>query len=188
MPRRFFAILAGALLLLGGFPRTAMAAEPLTLTANLTGTAEVPPVLTGGSGRAVVVINAARTELHYRITYRGLSSPIRLAAFCIGWSTSDVVCPFIGSELPLGPSPLEGTRSIVGIQAENWASGQAWVQLTTAAHPQGEIRGLLSAAPATSTIPNGRGAPLDPPAPILLLAGLIGAWLFLRRLATMDAH
>jgi hypothetical protein len=140
-------------------------------------------VATRGTGRAVVVITAERTELRYRITYQGLSGPLRLAAFCIGWSTSDVVCPFIGSELPLGPSPLGGTRSIVGIQAENWVSGQAWVQLETVAHPQGEIRGLLSATPATSTIPDGRGAPVDSQVAILLIVGVIGAWVFLRRLA-----
>jgi hypothetical protein len=182
MPRRLLAIFAGAVLLLGGFARPALAAEPLTLTARLTGAAEVPPVSTHGTGQAVVVINAERTELRYRITYQGLSGPVRLAAFCIGWSTSDVVCPFIGSELPLGRSPLVGTRAIVGIQAQNWVSGQAWVQLVTAAHPQGEIRGLLSATPATSTIPDGRGVPVDGRAPILVLVGAIGAWAFLRRL------
>jgi hypothetical protein len=183
MPRRLLAIFAGAVLLLGGFARPALAAEPLTLTASLTGAAEVPPAVTRGTGRAEVVINAERTELRYRITYQGLSGPLRLAAFCIGWSTSDVVCPFIGSELSLRPSPLRGTRSIVGIQAQNWVSGQAWVQLETAAHPQGEIRGLLSAVPATSTIPDGRGAPVDSQAAIFLIVGVIGAWVFLRRLA-----
>jgi len=178
-------VVAGTLLLLVTAVSPVAAAEPLTLVAHLTGAAEVPPVNSGAGGEAVVVINAERTEMRYRITYRGLSSPLRLAAFCIGWSPTDVVCPFIGSELPLGSSPLSGTRSIVGIQAANWASGQAWVQMETTKYPQGEIRGLLTrGAPDTSTMIDPRGAPVDRhfPIPILALLGAFGAGVFLRRL------
>lgn len=187
MRHRWIAIFAGALLLLIGAPSPIVAAQPLTLTAELTGEAEVPSVHSGASGQAVVVINAERTALSYRITYRALSSPLRLAAFCIGWSTTDIVCPFIGAELRLGPSPLVGTRSIVGIQAQDWVSGQAWVQLTTTRYPQGEIRGLLgqSAPPKTSTTPGPRGAPIDGRTLGPLLAGSFAGWAFLRRL---DAH
>lgn len=176
------AILAGILLLMVGAPSSTRAAAPLTLSARLTGSAEVPPVSGAARGRAVVVINAERTELQYRITYQGLSGPLRTAAFCIGWSTTDVVCPFIGPELPVGPSPLVGTRPIIGIQAENWTSGQAWVQLLTDKYPQGEIRGLLTTLPATSTILNGQGTLSDVQIAVILLAGALGAWAFLRRL------
>lgn len=124
------------------------------LTAQLTGAAEVPVVDTGATGEAFVVINGNRTEMSYRITYQGLSSPLRVAAFCIGWSVDDVVCPFIGSELPIGPSPLVGTRA-AGL-AQNWESGEAWVQLATTFFPQGEIRGLLVPASGGSTpVPSG---------------------------------
>ena len=129
------------------------------LTALLTGAAEVPPADSGATGEAVVVVNAERTEMSYRITYQGLSSPLHTAAFCIGWSTDDVVCPFIGPELPLGPSPLVGTRA-VGLP-QNWESGQAWVQLITVAYPQGEIRGLLVPAPDGSA-PVPSDTPVDP--------------------------
>jgi hypothetical protein len=187
MRHSWIAIFAGALLLLMGAPSPTVAAQPLTLTAELTGGAEVPSVHSGGSGQAVVVINSERTALSYRITYRALSSPLRLAAFCIGWSTTDIACPFIGAELPLGPSPLVGTRPIFGIQAQNWASGQAWVQLTTTTYPQGEIRGLLGqgAPPKTSTTPGPRGTPVDGRTLVPLVTGLFAGWAFLRRL---DAH
>ena len=182
---RWIVVFAGTLLLLATAASPVAAAEPLTLIAHLTGAAEVPPVNSGAGGEAVVVINAERTEMRYRITYWGLSSPLRLAAFCIGWSSSDVVCPFIGSELPRGSSPLNGTRSIVGIQAANWTSGQAWVQMETTKYPQGEIRGLLArGAPDTSTMTVPRGAPVDRQFPILVLLGAIGAGVFLRRLDT----
>ena len=180
-------ILLGAVLSLVSVPTTAAAGAPFTLTARLSAAAEVPPVASGASGRAVVTINAERTQLQYRITYRGLSGPLVLAAFCVGWSTTDMVCPFIGPELPMGPSPLVGTRAIVGIQADDWTSGQPWVQLTTAKNPEGEIRGRLVSLPATSTASRVGGVPLTWPYLPAVLAGAVVAWLFLRRLeATVD--
>lgn len=176
------AILVGAVLGLVSVPTVAGAGAPLTLTARLSAAAEVPPVAGGASGRALVTINAERTQLRYRITYQGLSGPLVLAAFCIGWSTSDVTCPFIGAQLPLGLSPLVGTRAIVGIQAANWTSGQAWVQLITVKHPQGEIRGRLVTLPATSTASVVGGLPVAWPFLPAMLAGAAVAWLFLRRL------
>ncbi|MGZ6214001.1 MAG: CHRD domain-containing protein [Candidatus Limnocylindria bacterium] len=176
------AILVGAVLGMVNVPPAAGAGSPLTLSARLSAAAEVPPVAGGASGRDVVTINAERTELHYRITYRGLSGPLVIAAFCIGWSSSDVTCAFIGAQLPIGPSPLVGTRAIVGIQADDWTSGQAWVQLITAKHPQGEIRGRLVTLPATSTASEVGGIPLRWPFLPAVLAGAVVAWLFLRRL------
>lgn len=176
------AVLVGAALCLVNVPRAAGAGVPLTLSARLAAAAEVPPVAGGASGRAVVTINAERTQLHYRITYQGLSGPLVIAAFCIGWSTTDVTCPFIGAQLPVGPSPLVGTRAIVGIQAADWTSGQAWVQLITAKHPQGEIRGRLVTLPATLTVSEVGGLPVAWPFLPAALAGAVVAWLFLRRL------
>jgi hypothetical protein len=185
MGRWLVATVAVALLLVVGAPAPALGASPLTLTARLTSAAVVPPVNvpTSATGEAVVVINAERTELTYRITYRALSSPLRGVAFCIGWSTTNMVCPFIGAEVPIGPSPLVGTRSIVGIQADDWTSGQAWVALWTKDNPTNELRGLLSDVPATSTILASPGGSVDWTILVLLLAsGTAGGWAFWRRL------
>lgn len=175
MGRGWISILAVALLVLVGTPAPAFGASPLTLTAVLRSTGEAPPVTTSARGEAIVTINAERTELTYQISFRGLSSALNAAAFCVSWDPTVNTCAFIGSELPSGSSPLVGTRSISPSELDTWLSSPGpWVQLTTTRYPAGEIRGPLLAVPSTSTIAPNQGRSPEPLILVLSLAGAIG--------------
>ena len=182
MARRGISTVAALATLLASGPSPALAAEPLTLTARLSSAGEAPPVVTSGSGTAQVVINAARTQLTYRITYRRLSGPLTVAAFCVSWLPSLNACAFIGPGLTLGSSPLTGTLAIAPGQVDTWLSAPPpWVQLGTSKYPSGEIRGPLLALPATSTLPPSGSGSADWRILLLCAAGAAGGWLSWRR-------
>ena len=178
MARGWIATFGVALLLLVAAPAPALGATPMTLTAALSRTGEAPPVTTNARGEATVTINAARTELTYRISFRGLTSPLKAAAFCVSWDPTVNTCAFIGAEVPSGSSPLFGTRAIAPDQRATWlASPGPWVQLATTRYPAGEIRGPLLAIPSTSTIMPNQGRSAEPWIPVLCLAAAIGGWI-----------
>jgi hypothetical protein len=172
------ATFAVALLVFVGTPAPVLGASPLTLTAVLSRTGETPPVTTNARGEATVTINAERTELTYRISFRGLTSELEAAAFCVSWDPTVNICAFIGAEVPSGSSPLVGTRSIASDQRATWlGSPGPWVQLATTRYPAGEIRGPLLAIPPTSTITPNQGRSAEPWIPVLCLAAAIGGWI-----------
>jgi hypothetical protein len=49
-------------------------AIPMTFAANLTGTAEIPPVVSPGFGQATVVVDPTANTLQVHVTFGGLTS------------------------------------------------------------------------------------------------------------------
>lgn len=119
-----------------------MSSHTETFTAAMTGAQEVPPVSTAASGNAEVTYNRDTSMMSYRVTYAGLSGPAT-AGHIHGpagpGANAGVVVPFTNA----GSSPISGEVKLTPEQFNQLASGQYYVNVHTAAHPGGEIRGQL---------------------------------------------
>ena len=105
-----------------------------------TGTA--PPGASAGRGELVAVLNRNTGLLQWKLSFSGLSGPVRAAHFHSPGMAGEVADPV----LTLGRtviSPLEGRAMLTARQRADLLSGQWYVNLRTAAHPEGEIRGQL---------------------------------------------
>jgi len=135
MTRLALAAFATGLLFSGG----AMAATE-TFHATLTGAQEVPPVTSSATGSATVTVDTAAKTVTYTVTYSGLAP---IAAHIHGpaaaGKNAGVIIPF-----KPGPSPFTGTATATDAQIKMIEDGDAYVNLHTADHKGGEIRGQLT--------------------------------------------
>src|SRR5271169_415450 len=96
---------------LGGFLWAGLAeATPVSFTVDLTGAAQVPPVQTGGSGKADVTFDAGTRVVSWSITYSGLSGPATMAHFH-GPAAADAnagVVIWLTQKGGSGDSPIKG--------------------------------------------------------------------------------
>ncbi len=126
----------------GMMPR---ASQVVTLTATLNGAQEVPPNDKAGTGQAEVSFNKDTGELKYRVTYAGLSGPATGAHIhgpAAATANAPVVVPFASAA-----SPIAGEAKLNPTQAGDLLAGLYYVNVHTAAHPGGEIRGQLRLKP-----------------------------------------
>ena len=109
--------------------------------ATLSGAQEVPAVGSSGTGTARVRYDPPTSMLRWEVDYAGLTGPLT-GAHIHGpagpGQNAGVVIPFAPR-----PSPLAGELRITPEQAAQLESGQWYVNLHTAQHPAGEIRGQL---------------------------------------------
>lgn len=109
------------------------------LGGKLSGTNQVPAVVSGGSGTAEVTLNKDTNLLTWKVTYSGLSGPARAAHFHGPATTAQsvgVVLGFTGSV----ESPIQGTATLTPAQAADILAGKWYVNVHTARNPGGEIR------------------------------------------------
>lgn len=139
MIRRAFLAAAAVMALTG-----AAQAETMKFTAALSGAAEVPPTSSAGSGAAEVTLDAEGKSLRWTITHQGLTGPV-VAAHIHGPAAEGANA---GPVVPLaaGASPITGSAAITDAQIADLKAGLWYVNLHTAAHPGGEIRGQLKPA------------------------------------------
>jgi hypothetical protein len=114
-----------------------------------------------GTGTGSIVLNAARTDMSYSLTFFGLTGPLSAAGGHFHFGAPGVSGPVVKT-IAAGNSP--GAQTVVG----GWSSGDATQPLTaaavdsliagriyanlhTAAFPAGEIRGQLAFGAATVT-------------------------------------
>ena len=111
-------------------------------TATLTASSEVPPANSAGAGEANVALDLKNDKLIWTITYSGLSGAVTGAHFhgpaAVG-SKADVAVPIKGDML----SPIKGEATITDEQKTQLLEGKWYVNLHTAANPDGEIRGQV---------------------------------------------
>ena len=124
----------------------------IVVTASLTGGAEVPPVVTGATGSALVVIYHSGT-INYQVTYSGLSGPVTLADISVGapGTNGGVVFPLVVGNPVLGTSSAAnftatGSITTYGLAITEMVAGNTYVNLHTATNLGGEIRGQLAQA------------------------------------------
>ena len=154
------AILLGLVLLVGviSTQATPAYAETFTCEPTLEGSQEVPPVTTAGTGSAIVTFDSETNELEWDIEFSGLSGNATAAHFhgpaAAGNNT--------GVQINIGEisglvSPMNGTATLSAEQAAMLLNGTMYINIHTAANPDGEIRGQVECtedeAPAPTPTP-----------------------------------
>ncbi|MEX1131811.1 MAG: CHRD domain-containing protein [Flavobacteriales bacterium] len=115
----------------------------IAMVADLSGMQEVPPVMTDGSGMATFQLAKHGGMLSYRVVINGLSGPIQAAHLHSGPMGQNG-----GVVLDLGGDIMGNT--IVGMAdpttfLPDLLMGNIYLNVHTAMHPNGEIRGQLMA-------------------------------------------
>ena len=131
--------LAFALLLATASPALA---EMLTYKADLKGASEVPPNDSKGTGTVVAKYDSATKKLTWTVSYKDLTGPASAAHFHGPAAPGVNAGPQITLEGSLA-SPIKGESTLSDAQAADLAKGNWYLNVHTAAHPPGEIRGQL---------------------------------------------
>jgi len=108
----------------------------------LSGTAEVPPTTSTGTGTAVVNFETATKQITYTVTYSGLSGPAAAAHIHCGAAAG--ANAGVAVAFPNAASPITGTATLTDAQAADLEAGKCYVNIHTAANKGGEIRGQLT--------------------------------------------
>jgi len=118
-------------------------AEMKQMKAELSGSNEVPPNDRKASGSVEVTYDTASKEVSWSGTYQNLSGPAVAAHFHAGepGRNGGVAVPiFSGAS---GKSPFTGSATLTDAQARDLMAGKWYVNIHTAAHNAGEIRGQV---------------------------------------------
>ena len=124
-----------------GMMPSSMASETVTFGATLSGAAEVPPTNSAGTGTLVATLNKGSSVLNWRLNFSGLTGPAVAAHFhgpALPGANAGVVVP-----IPLAMTPAEGQATLTPAQVADLTAGKWYVNVHTAAHPGGEIRGQV---------------------------------------------
>lgn len=135
-----------AVLAFAGCSPMPMASTTTAMSAQLSGASEVPAVATEATGNVVASWNPGSNVLKWTITHAGLSGPVTGAHFhgpAMAGQNAAVVVP-IGAPLA---SPITGSTTLTPGQAADLNAGGWYVNLHTAANPNGEIRGQVGVRP-----------------------------------------
>ena len=115
-------------------------------TAILSANSEVPATTSAGTGEATIKIDTTNDKISWTIKYSGLSGAVTGAHFhgpaAVGANAS-VALPIAGDML----SPIKGDATITNEQKAQLLEGKWYVNLHTAANPDGEIRGQVVVKP-----------------------------------------
>jgi Cu/Zn superoxide dismutase len=116
--------------------------DNVMLSAILTGDNEVPAVTTGATALATLYFDGDRTKAKINITATGLSGPITGVHIHEGdpGTNGPVLFPLINE----GNRVQSEITDISGLDLVSLINGATYVNIHTAAHPDGEIRGQLN--------------------------------------------
>ena len=111
----------------------------------LTGAQEVPPVETSGTGTAGLTYDPSTRVVTWSITYSGLSGAATMAHFHgpAGEGKNGPVVTWLSKQGSPAESPLSGQATLTPEQAQQFESGEMYINVHTPAHPAGEIRGQI---------------------------------------------
>jgi len=127
------------------FTGAAANAEAMKFKAALDGASETPPNDSKGTGMMTATFDPATGMLTWSIDYSGLTGPA-VAAHFHGPAPAGKAA---GVEVPLAApldSPIKGSAKLTPEQAKDLTSGQMYVNIHTAEHKPGEIRGQVEPA------------------------------------------
>ena len=116
-------------------------AAMVNMKANLSGASEVPPGSSKATGTVTVTYDTTTKKLSWKGSYSGLSGPATAAHFhgpAPAGKNAGVMVPIN----PHGPS-FQGSATLTDAQAAALMGGNMYVNIHTAAHKAGEIRGQV---------------------------------------------
>ena len=113
----------------------------ITFNATLNGASETPPNASTGTGTAIFTYNTATNVLSGSVTFAGITA----TAAHIHYGAVGVAGPVV---FPLGSSPITSPISFTSVpltttQSTELLANQFYVNVHSAAFPNGEIRGQL---------------------------------------------
>ena len=117
-------------------------ATPMYFQSNLSGTQEVPPTASRGTGVMTAKLYPDTRSLDYKVEYTGLSGPATAAHIhgpAAAGANAGVAVPFNAAA-----SPITGASILTEEQATALMEGKTYVNVHTAANPGGEIRGQIA--------------------------------------------
>jgi CHRD domain len=119
---------------------------PGAITAQLSGASEVPPNDSEGTGALEASYDDRTRVLRWKITYSALTGAVTAAHFhgpALPGENASPVVPITGKLA----SPITGKATLTTEQVAALMNGKWYVNLHTAAHPGGEIRGQVNMTP-----------------------------------------
>ncbi|HTS21157.1 MAG TPA: CHRD domain-containing protein [Casimicrobiaceae bacterium] len=132
--------MTGALVLVAGC-NTMMMSDPMyTQTVALTGANEVPPVSTSAAGTATVTIRPDHS-VSVKVSATGMNATASHIHQGAAGANGPVIVPFTKTGDNTFASP-EGAK-LTDAQYDAFKAGNLYVNVHSAAHPGGEIRGQL---------------------------------------------
>ena len=137
---------AAAALTIGTMLATASPAfaEMMTMKVTLDAAQEVPPNDSAGKGTADVTFDTESKRLDWTIEYSGLTGDASAAHFhgpAAKGENADVAVPIEDPK-----SGAKGSATLTDAQAADLTAGRYYINVHTAAHPDGEIRGQVQKA------------------------------------------
>jgi hypothetical protein len=120
-------------------------AEMVKMSATLSGKMEVPPTDSNGGGSVDATFDTDTKKLDWTIEYSNLTGPVTAAHFHGPAEMGKNADPVVPLEGDLA-SPLKGSATLTDAQAADLQAGKYYINLHTAAHPDGEIRGQVEKA------------------------------------------
>ena len=117
-------------------------ADMANYTAALAGASETPPADSKGAGMIDATYDSATKKLAWTITYTGLTGAATAAHFHGPAAPAAAAPPVVPISGPLA-SPIKGEATLTDAQAADLKAGKWYINVHTAAHKDGEIRGQL---------------------------------------------
>ena len=121
-------------------------AAPMSINVPLTGAEQVPPVQTPGKGNAQLTYDPDTRVVTWTIEFSDLSGPATMAHFhgpaMAGKNAPPTI--WLTKKGSMAKSPIKGEATLKPDQAQEFTTGQWYINVHTEKNPDGEIRGQVS--------------------------------------------
>jgi len=139
-----FSSVVGACFLWAASSGLALAA-PMSFKVPLSGAQEVPPVQTAATGSADVTYDPGTRVITWTVTTSGVASPVTMAHFHGPAPQGKNAAPAVwltekGSAVE---GQIKGQATLTPEQAEQFTSGNLYINVHSKDHPSGELRGQV---------------------------------------------